>query len=192
MDASVRFEFSHGTVWREARWSFVFPTTELNFRTYPHLEGEGHEIPEDFAPALAGKLGYEFPKDVEPSRLALPAYQGGLPSSRRRRIKRSQSLALAHRVAEEVTPEVSRFLGTVLGSPSFEIGELIAEEFRAFRFKRHIRHIERSRKQLEAAGMSPQRVPLRVLAPLLEGGFAGGRRGPFRALGGATRERGRR
>ena len=87
MDASVRFEFSHGTVWREARWSFVFPTTELNFRTYPHLEGEGHEIPEDFAPALAGKLGYEFPKDVEPSRLALPAYQGGLPSSRRRRIK---------------------------------------------------------------------------------------------------------
>jgi hypothetical protein len=46
----------------------------------------------------------------------------------------------------------------------------MAEEFRAFRFKRHIRHIEKARKQLEAAGMSPRRVPLRVLAPLLEGG----------------------
>jgi hypothetical protein len=80
----------------------------------------------------------------------------------------SQSTELARVVAEEVTPEVSRFVGTVVGSPSIEIGELIAEEIRAWRFKREIKHLKKAMHHLADAGMTAHSVPLRTLAPLLE------------------------
>jgi hypothetical protein len=80
------------------------------------------------------------------------------------------SAELVRYMAEEVTPEVSRFMGTVAGSPSLEVGELIAEQIRAWRFQREIKHVKKAMKQLDDAGMSPSAVPLRTLAPLIEGG----------------------
>lgn len=82
--------------------------------------------------------------------------------------ERSQDLA--RYVAGEVTPEVSRFMGTVAGAPSIEISELIAEHIRAWRFKREVKHVKKAMKQLEDAGMSPKAIPMRTLAPLIEGG----------------------
>jgi hypothetical protein len=74
MEVAVRLHFSDSTVWREAHWRFNFPGTELRFRTYQALEGDSREIPEDFALALAGPLGFEFPDDVEPQALTHPSY----------------------------------------------------------------------------------------------------------------------
>jgi hypothetical protein len=80
---------------------------------------------------------------------------------------RSQELVRV--VAEEVTPKVSRFMGTIVGSPSIEVSELVSERIRAWRFKRQIKAIQRAQEQLEEAGMDPKTVPLRTLAPLIEG-----------------------
>lgn len=65
---------------------------------------------------------------------------------------------------------VDRFVGTVLGSPSYEAGELVAEQLRAWRFKRELRYLKRAMKQLDDAGLEPHKVPIRILAPLIDGG----------------------
>lgn len=82
----------------------------------------------------------------------------------------SQSRELAQTLGEEVTPEISRFVGTVLGSPSFELGELVAGEVRLWRFRRNLRHVRKAEQLLDEAGMNPKQVPLRTLAPMLESG----------------------
>ena len=73
-------------------------------------------------------------------------------------------------VAEEVTPEIGHFMGAVMGSPGLELGELVTDQIRAWRFKRGIRYVQRAMKQLEDAGMNPKIVPMRTLAPLMDGG----------------------
>jgi hypothetical protein len=80
------------------------------------------------------------------------------------------SLELARVVAEEVTPEISHFMGAVMGSPGLELGELVTDQIRAWRFKRGIKYVQRAMKQLEDAGMNPKAVPMRTLAPLMDGG----------------------
>jgi hypothetical protein len=80
------------------------------------------------------------------------------------------SLELARVVAEEVTPEIGHFMGAVMGSPGLELGELVTDQIRAWRFKRGIRYVQRAMKQLEDAGMNPKIVPMRTLAPLMDGG----------------------
>jgi hypothetical protein len=80
------------------------------------------------------------------------------------------SQQLVRYVGEEIAPEVGRFMGTVAGSPAFEVGELVAEHVRAWRFKREIKHVTKAMKQLEDAGMDPHAVPMRTLAPLIDGG----------------------
>lgn len=82
----------------------------------------------------------------------------------------SDSRELVEIVGTAVSPEVSRFVGTVIGSPMIEASELVAEHIRAWRFRREIRHLERAKAMLDAAGMSATRIPLRTLAPLMEGG----------------------
>jgi Abortive infection alpha len=80
------------------------------------------------------------------------------------------SVEIARVVAEEITPEISRFMGTVMGSPGLELGELIADRIRAWRFKRGIKYVQAAMKQLDEAGMNPTTVPMRTLAPLMDGG----------------------
>jgi hypothetical protein len=80
------------------------------------------------------------------------------------------SVELARVVAEEVTPEIGHFMGAVMGSPGLELGELVTDQIRAWRFKRGIRYVQRAMKQLEDAGMNPKTVPMRTLAPLMDGG----------------------
>jgi hypothetical protein len=76
---------------------------------------------------------------------------------------------LARIAAEELTPEVSAFAAAVVGSPSLELGELVAEQIRAWRFKRAIKIAGKARQQMADAGLDPRSVPLRTLAPLLDG-----------------------
>jgi hypothetical protein len=57
-----------------------------------------------------------------------------------------------------------------MGSPGLELGELITDQIRAWRFKRGIKYVQEAMKQLEEAGMNPTTVPMRTLAPLMDGG----------------------
>jgi len=70
--------------------------------------------------------------------------------------------------AEEVAPEFSRFMGTVVGSPSFELSELMGDQVRFWRFKRSLKHAKKAKVLLDDAGLEPHAVPFRTLVPLLE------------------------
>ena len=65
---------------------------------------------------------------------------------------------------------MGRFVGTIAGSPSFELSELIAGHFRFKRFKQSLRQMHKAHKLLEDAGLEPHEVPMRTLLPLIEGG----------------------
>jgi hypothetical protein len=75
---------------------------------------------------------------------------------------------LPARIEDALSPAASRFLGTMLGSPSYELSEIVAEQFRSWRLKRQIVHLQKAIRQMEEAGMTPGAVPIRVLAPLLD------------------------
>ena len=59
----------------------------------------------------------------------------------------------------QVTPEITAFMGTVAGTPSFQLGELVGDEIRLWRFKRSLRHAQRAKEMLDAAGLQPHQVP---------------------------------
>jgi len=76
--------------------------------------------------------------------------------------------SLAKATAEAVAPEVSKYIGTILGASQIEAGEMAAEWIRYHRFKRSIKYLKKSMKQLEDAGLHPQEVPVKTLVPLME------------------------
>jgi len=80
------------------------------------------------------------------------------------------STDLTQVVAESIAPEVGRFVGTIAGSPSFEIGELVAGHFRYRRFKQGIKQMQKAQALIEEAGLEAHQIPMRTLVPLIEGG----------------------
>lgn len=76
--------------------------------------------------------------------------------------------SLAKATAEAVAPEVSKYIGTIVGASQIEAGEMAAEWLRHHRFKRSIKYLKKSMKQLEEAGLKPQEVPIKTLVPLME------------------------
>jgi len=81
----------------------------------------------------------------------------------------SEAMGLVRAAESDLSPRVSRFMGTVLGGVHVELSEMLGEQVRAWRFKRQIKIMEKAEGQLAAAGIDPRSVPFRVLAPLLEG-----------------------
>lgn len=75
---------------------------------------------------------------------------------------------VARSLPEAIEPELSRFMGTIAGTTAFELGELIAAEVRFWRFKRSVKHAQKTKAILDEAGMEPHAVPFRTLVPLLE------------------------
>src|SRR4051812_2714567 len=71
-------------------------------------------------------------------------------------------------VAEAVTPELSRFMGTIAGSARLQVGELVGDEVKFWRFRRSLKHAEKAKKLLDDAGIEPHAVPFRTLVPLIE------------------------
>jgi hypothetical protein len=61
-------------------------------------------------------------------------------------------------------------LEKLAGPAAEEIGLTIQDHFRAFRTKRQIRLFERTKEMLEEAGVDAQKVPLKLLKPLIESG----------------------
>lgn len=76
---------------------------------------------------------------------------------------------LARADVEDLIPEdLGRFMGTILGSASIEMDQLIAERVGWWRFKQRVTVAKKAKKLLDAADMTPKEVPLRTSVPLLE------------------------
>lgn len=78
--------------------------------------------------------------------------------------------ALARAALQELAREVGRFIDTIAGSPSFEMGELIAGHFRYRRLKQGVRQMQKAEMLLADAGLEARQVPMRTLIGLLDGG----------------------
>jgi len=62
---------------------------------------------------------------------------------------------------------VKAFLATICG-PLVELSSWGADVVRLQRFKMQVKILQRSKEMLDAAGLSAQAVPARILVPLLE------------------------
>lgn len=61
------------------------------------------------------------------------------------------------------------FLDKVAGPAVDEVGVLVQDNVRLFRFRNQLRMLGRAQKMLVDAGVEPRQVPLKTLLPLLEG-----------------------
>ena len=62
------------------------------------------------------------------------------------------------------------FLGKLVNPPMEELGELLADQVRFFRYKNQVRILSKARELLEREKVDPQRVSLKILVPILEAG----------------------
>jgi hypothetical protein len=65
---------------------------------------------------------------------------------------------------------VSEFLEKIVNPPLEELGELLADKVRFWRFKNQVDIILQAQHFLEQKGIRPKKIPLKTLAPLLENG----------------------
>lgn len=65
--------------------------------------------------------------------------------------------------------KASGFAAKLIDSPLEEIGLILQDHLRSFRFRRQISLFLRAQDRLEAAGIEPSTVPLKTIVPLLEG-----------------------
>jgi hypothetical protein len=62
------------------------------------------------------------------------------------------------------------FLREIVIPPAAEFGQLLADPIRSFRFANQVRILVKAKEKLKANGISPDKVSLKVLVPLLENG----------------------
>jgi Abortive infection alpha len=77
--------------------------------------------------------------------------------------------ALIKTSIEEVTKTSRAFLEKVAGPAAEELGLLLQDKVRLYRFKNQVKMLDKARAILKEAGISPSVVPLRSLLPILEG-----------------------
>jgi len=71
---------------------------------------------------------------------------------------------------QAATEAAEQFLKKLVGAPLEEIGQLLADKVRFYRFNNQIKILEKAQKLLDDSGVSPQKVLLKTLVPLLENG----------------------
>ncbi len=71
-------------------------------------------------------------------------------------------------VGREAAEELGPFIGTMFGSPSFQLGELIGERIQRWRFTQAVNTVKKAKQKVEDAGLEPHEVPLRTLIPMLD------------------------
>lgn len=76
--------------------------------------------------------------------------------------------ALAKSTEAALAPAKS-FLERLLGPMADEVGLLLQDKVRGYRFKNHLRLLAKTQKMLDDAEVKPRRVNMKVLMPLLEG-----------------------
>lgn len=73
------------------------------------------------------------------------------------------------KAAQALDPGVQEFAEQVTGAGRRELGEWIADHIRLRRWKTQLAILTKAKQYAHEAGFSPQAVPLKTLAPLLEG-----------------------
>lgn len=69
-----------------------------------------------------------------------------------------------------IEKSITNFIDRVAGPAASEIGQMLQDNVRVYRLKNQLRLIEKAKKYLEEAGVTPRPVPFRTLLPLLEKG----------------------
>ena len=73
-------------------------------------------------------------------------------------------------VGEDAAKQVaSGFLSRIAGPAADEVGLMIQDKARLYRFKNQIKMLGKAQKMVESAGIDPGAVPMRTLLPLMEG-----------------------
>lgn len=62
------------------------------------------------------------------------------------------------------------FLEKLLGPSIAELGELLADEVKFYRFKNQVRILLKAQESLRKAVVNPKKVPLKIVVPILEEG----------------------
>ncbi len=68
----------------------------------------------------------------------------------------------------QMVKEASEFLGKVVGPPLKELGLLLEDNVKLWRFKNQVKIINKAKSFLNEKGIQPRKVPLKTLFPLLE------------------------
>jgi hypothetical protein len=77
-------------------------------------------------------------------------------------------IAVGEKALESAASEAKSFLHAVLVEPARELGGLLKDQVSAKRYSNLVKIAVSSKRKLEAAGLSPQEVPLKIIHPLLE------------------------
>ena len=81
-------------------------------------------------------------------------------------------MALDREIAKEAVAQLAdkatAFLEKLVGPPMEEIGQLLADKVRFWRFRNQVNILGKAEKYLAQMGLSPRPVPLKTLIPLLE------------------------
>ena len=76
--------------------------------------------------------------------------------------------ALVKEGMKQLFDKASAFLEKVTTPPLKELGSLLADQVKLWRFKNQINIINKAQDFLQKKGVSPKQVPIKTLAPLLE------------------------
>jgi hypothetical protein len=80
-------------------------------------------------------------------------------------------------------PSVREFIGRVTGEPAAELGGLLGDRIRWWRFRQWVKLCVRAKELLDNAGLEAHEVRPGVLVPVLEGGSLADDESPFRSVG---------
>jgi len=75
---------------------------------------------------------------------------------------------IVRRGLAQLVERASEFLGKVVEPPLEELGGLLADKVKFWRFKNQVNIIIQAERFLEQKGIQPGKIPLKTLAPLLE------------------------
>ena len=65
---------------------------------------------------------------------------------------------------------VKDFFGKIAGVSAEEVGQLLADQVRFFRWKNQIKILQKAKSFLDEAGVNPKHVSLKILVPILDAG----------------------
>ncbi|GAB4364963.1 MAG: hypothetical protein Kow00121_01090 [Elainellaceae cyanobacterium] len=73
------------------------------------------------------------------------------------------------KAASALSQPIQDFLNKLFGPATEETAELLADQVRYRRWKNSLSIIEKAQREIEKRGITPQKVPLKTLVPILEG-----------------------
>jgi mRNA-degrading endonuclease RelE of RelBE toxin-antitoxin system len=86
----------------------------------------------------------------------------------------ANSQELAKEVAKEATKlsieAAKELLGKLVNSSLEEVGELLADNVKYYRFKNQIKILKKAQQLIDKENIKPQNIPLKTLYPILEAG----------------------